>query len=81
MKLDNIEVSGIEHVVIYQNVMFHRGSNGLWTREGKPNDVYSHEAMVNKIKSFTYSPSHRVWINGNYVNILPWDYNRRAHDE
>ena len=56
MKLDNIEVSGIEHVVIYQNVMFHRGSNGLWTREGKPNDVYSHEAMVNKIKSFTYSP-------------------------
>ena len=80
MKVDNVEITGIDHVVIYQKIIYDR--NGWeWTRKGKPSDTMDHAAMVKKIKKFTYSPWHRVWISGSYVNILPWNYDKKAHDQ
>ena len=74
MKLDNVEVTGIDHVVIYQDVVFTRRDDGRWAREGaKKLDIIEHDQMVKKIKKFTYSPWHRVWINGTYVNVYPWN--------
>ena len=75
MKLDNVEVNGFDHVVICQDVVFKKRDDGRWAREGaKKPDIISHDEMVMKIKKFTYSPWHRVWINGTYINIYPWEY-------
>lgn len=75
MKLDNVEVNGFDHVVLtYTNTVFKKRDDGRWAREGaKVPDIIDHEDMVMKIKKFTYSPWHRVCINGTYVNINPWD--------
>jgi len=79
MKLNNVDVTGIDTVVIHTPmddgtdtvVVFRLRSDTLWEREGKNTDIYTHDQMVSKIKKFTYSPYHRVWINGTYVNVLP----------
>ena len=80
MKLDNIDITGIDHVVIHtpmdngtENVVVFvkRDFDERWVREGHPTDIHEHLELVNKIKKFTYSPFHKVWINGSYVNILP----------
>lgn len=82
MKVDNVEISGFDTVVIkgrrkkntgdYTTVVFKKINGWIWERDGKPSDYITHRDMVNKIKSFTYSPWHRVWINGSFVNIYPW---------
>jgi hypothetical protein len=82
MKVDNVEINGFDTVVIKSRrkkhgndcatVVFKKVDDWVWERDGKPNDRVAHREMVNKIKSFTYSPWHRVWINGSYVNIYPW---------
>ena len=71
MKLDNVEVNGFDTVVINRSVVFKKNPDTTWTRQNtKVNDVIAHADMVNKIKKFTYSPWHRVFINGNYINIV-----------
>ena len=80
MKLNNVEVSGFNTIVIHtpmndgsmNSVVFNkRDSDERWVREGHPTDIHNHVDMVNKIKKFTYSPYHKVWINGTFVNISP----------
>lgn len=79
MKLNNVEVTGFDTIVIHtpmddgsmNSVVFDKRSDGRWERKGHPFDVHTHLEMVNKIKKFTYSPYHKVWLNGTYVNIVP----------
>ena len=80
MKLNNIEVSGFDTVLIHtpmddgtQNtvVFKKRDSDDRWVREGKNTDIHDHAEMVSKIKKFTNSEWHRVWVNGTYINISP----------
>lgn len=75
MKLNNVEVNGYDHVVICGEVVFKKRDDGRWQREGsKKPDIIEHAEMVNKIKKFTYSPWHRVWINGTFINVHPSEY-------
>lgn len=79
MKLNNVDITGIDTVVIHTPmddgtdnvVVFKLRSDTRWEREGKNTDIHTHDQMVNKIKKFTHSPYHKVWINGTYVNVLP----------
>jgi len=80
MKLDNVEITGVDTVVIHtpmdddttRTVVFKkRDLDNRWVREGKTTDIHEHNEMVNKIKRFSNSEWHRVWINGTYVNIMP----------
>lgn len=79
MKLNNVEISGFDTIIIHtpmddgsmNSVRFMKRSDDRWERDGKPSDIHTHLEMVNKIKKFTYSPYHKVWLNGTYVNISP----------
>ena len=80
MKIDNIELNGFDTVLIktrknndYITTIFEKFADNRWRRKDKPTDTLTHNEMVSKIKGFTYSQWHRVWVNGTYINIYPWE--------
>jgi hypothetical protein len=69
MKIGNIEVSGLEQVVINRSTFFEREQD-TWINTQKQSSVIPCSKMANLVKHFVNMKNYKVWISGNTVNIV-----------
>lgn len=69
MKIGNIEVSGLDQVVINREIFFEREEDN-WYNTGKRASVVSCSKMAEMVKHFATVKNYKVWISGNTVNIV-----------
>lgn len=69
MKLGNIEVSGIEKIVI--NDVMHEKRMGMWRTESGANNVreFTQDYMVERVKKLASRNSVHIWVSGDTINI------------
>ena len=73
MKLfENVEVSGLTHVVFYHDTHWKRmnyKTDYVWLRLGEYKKVMSHEHMLDIIRRKIGDYRYRMWIHGETLNI------------